>query len=173
VRNVRDNHLTGLVLPDLLAVTAHDGIVRLEQGKSTGGHHVVDPELAATGTVTDVPSLTVDSWMDRLGIDPLEVVFVKVDVQGSEVPVLRGATGLLAHKHVAWQIEIDLQALAGRRFVEDDLFQPLRESFSHFIDLSRRGVGDRVRPIRGLSDALAYLHGGADGRTDLLFFSLT
>jgi FkbM family methyltransferase len=172
VRNVRDNHLTGLVLPDRLALAAHDGVVRLQQGKSTGGHRVIDSDVATTKTVTDVPSLTVDSWMDRLEIHPEEVAFVKVDVQGSEVPVLHGATRLLAHRHVAWQIEIDLQALAGRGFVEDDLFRPLREHFSHFIDLSRRGVGDRVRPIGDLSDALAYLQGGAEGRTDLLLFSL-
>ncbi len=172
VRNVRDNHLTGLVLPDRLALAAHDGVVRLEQGKSTGGHRIVEPETATRNVVTEVPSLTVDSWMDRLEITPEQVVFVKVDVQGSEVPVLRGATRLLSHRHVAWQIEIDLQALARGQFTEDDLFQPLRDHFSHFIDLSRRGVGDRVRPMRELKDALAYLGGGADGRTDLLLFSL-
>jgi FkbM family methyltransferase len=172
VRNVRDNHLTGLVLPDLLAVTAEEGVVHLERAKSTGGHRVIEPDATTTNAVTEVRSLTVDSWMDRLGIAPEQVVFVKVDVQGSEVPVLRGATRLLEQSHVAWQIEIDLQALAGRGFVEDDLFQPLREHFSHFIDLSRRGVGDRVRPIRDLADALGYLQGGAEGRTDLLLFSL-
>jgi FkbM family methyltransferase len=172
VRNVRDNHLTGLVLPDRVALAADEGVVRLEQGKSTGGHHVIDEGVISTNAVTEVAALTVDSWMDRLGIAPEQVVFVKVDVQGSEVPVLRGATRLLVYKHIAWQIEIDLQALDGRGFVEDDLFQPLRESFSHFIDLSRRGVGERVRPVDDLTDALAYLRGGAEGRTDLLLFSL-
>jgi FkbM family methyltransferase len=172
VRNVRDNHLTGLVLPDHLAVASEDGVVRLERAKTTGGHRVIDQGVATTRTVTEVPALTVDSWMDRLAIAPEQVVFVKVDVQGSEVPVLRGATRLLAHRHVAWQIEIDLQAVAGRGFVEDDLFQPLRDHFSHFIDLSRRGVGDRVRSIAELTKALAYLQGGAEGRTDILLFSL-
>lgn len=172
VRNIRDNHLTGLVLPDRVALADNDGLVRLERGKSTGGHRVIDAAVTTTNEVTAVAALTVDSWMDRLGIAPEEVVFVKVDVQGSEVPVLRGATRLLAHRHVAWQIEIDLQALAGRGFIEDDLFGPIRDHFSHFIDLSRRGVGDRVRPMQDLSDALEYLHGGENGRTDLLFFSL-
>jgi FkbM family methyltransferase len=172
VRNVRDNHLTGLVLPDHLAVADENGVVRLERGKSTGGHRVIDQAVTARRTVTEVPSLTIDSWMDRLGIAPQDVTFVKVDVQGSEVPVLRGASRLLAQRHVAWQIEIDLIALAGRGFVEDDLFQPLREHFTHFIDLSRRGVGERVRSIGELTEALAYLQGGADGRTDILLFSL-
>jgi FkbM family methyltransferase len=172
VRNVRDNHLTGLVLPDHLAIGSENGLVRLERAKSTGGHRVIERDTASSGTVTEVPSLTIDSWMDRLGITAEQVAFVKVDVQGSEVPVLRGAARLLTHRHVAWQIEIDLQALPRRGFVEDDLFQPLRAHFSHFIDLSRRGTGDRVRPIRDLSDALAYLQGGVGGRTDLLLFSL-
>jgi FkbM family methyltransferase len=172
VRNVRDNHLTGLVMPDHLAVAAEDGVVRLERAKTTGGHRVIDRGTASARTVTEVPSMTVDSWMEHLGIAAEHVAFVKVDVQGSEVPVLRGATRLLAHRHIAWQIEIDLQALVGRGFTEDDLFQPLREHFSHFIDLSRRAVGDRVRSMRDLTEALAYLQGGAEGRTDLLLFSL-
>jgi FkbM family methyltransferase len=172
VRNVRDNHLTGLVMPDHLAIGSEDGIVRLERTKSTGGHRVIDGDVATKGTITEVRSLTTDSWMDRLGITPEQVAFVKVDVQGSEVPVLRGAARLLTHRHVAWQIEIDLQALSRRGFVEDDLFQPLRDHFSHFIDLSRRGTGDRVRSIGDLTDALAYLEGGAAGRTDILLFSL-
>ena len=172
VRNVRDNHLTGLVLPDHVAMASEDGVVRLERAKTTGGHRVIDEGVATSRTVTEVLALTVDSWMDRLGVAPEQVAFVKVDVQGSEVPVLRGATRLLAHRHVAWQIEIDLQALVGRGFVEDDLFRPLREHFSHFIDLSRRGVGDRVRSIAELTEALAYLQGGAVGRTDILLFSL-
>jgi FkbM family methyltransferase len=172
VRNVRDNHLTGLVLPDHLAVAAENGVVRLERGKSTGGHRVIDQATAGRRAVTEVPSLTIDAWMNRLGIAPEDVTFVKVDVQGSEVPVLRGAPRLLAQRHVAWQIEVDLIALAGRGFVEDDLFQPLREHFTHFIDLSRRGVGERVRSIGELTEALAYLRGGADGRTDILLFSL-
>lgn len=172
VRNVRDNHLTGLVLPDLLAISSEDGVVRLERGKSTGGHRVIDPGFATKQTFTEIRSLTVDSWMDRLGISGEQVAFVKVDVQGSEVNVLRGATRLLAHKHVAWQIEVDLRALPARGFVESDLLGPLRQHFSHFIDVSRRGVGDRLRRIGDLADALAYLQGGAEGRTDLLLFSL-
>lgn len=172
VRNVRDNHLTGLVLPDLLAVSSAEGVVRLERGKSTGGHRVIDSGSATSKAVTEVPSLTLDAWMDRLGVSPEQVVFVKVDVQGSEVHVLRGATRLLAHRHIAWQIEIDLLSLASRGFAENDLFGPLREHFSHFVDVSRRGVGDRVRPIGDLVEALAYLRGGTEGRTDLLFFSL-
>lgn len=172
VRNIRDNHLTGLVMPDHLAIGSEDGLVRLERAKSTGGHHVIDGNVATNGTVTEVRSLTIDSWMDRLGITPEEVAFVKVDVQGSEVPLLRGASRLLTHRHVAWQIEIDLQALARRGFVEDDQFQPMRAHFTHFIDLSRRGTGDRVRSIADLTDALAYLQGGAAGRTDILLFCL-
>ena len=89
VRNVRDNHLTGLVLPDHLAVASEDGVVRLERAKTTGGHRVIDQGVATTRTVTEVPALTVDSWMDRLGIAPEQVAFVKVDVQGSKCPCPR------------------------------------------------------------------------------------
>ena len=98
MRNVRDNHLTGLVLPDHLAVASEDGVVRLERAKTTGGHRVIDQGVATTRTVTEVPALTVDSWMDRLGIAPEQVAFVKVDVQGSEVPMLPRRHGASWHQ---------------------------------------------------------------------------
>ena len=41
VRNIRDNGLAGLALPDRLAIGAHNGTVRLERAKSPGGHRVL------------------------------------------------------------------------------------------------------------------------------------
>ena len=172
VRNVRANQLTGLVLPDQLAIGAENGLVRLERGKSTGGHRVIANEARATREVLEVRSLTLDAWVDQLGIDRLALAFIKVDVQGSEVHVLRGAARTLAHKHIAWQMEVDLNALATRGFSAEDLYVLLGEHFSDFVDLSRRGVGERVQPVTALQRALAYLSTSQVGRTDLLLFNM-
>ena len=110
--------------------------------------------------------------MDRLGVDRRQLAFVKVDVQGSEVHVLRGASRTLAQRHVAWQVEVDLEALVRRGFVADDLFGLFERHFSHFVDLSRRGSGERVRRVGDLRSALEYLGGGSEGRTDVLLFSM-
>jgi FkbM family methyltransferase len=172
VRNVTDNHLNGLVLPDHLAIGADDGVVRLERTKSTGGHRVIGPDAASKREVVEVRSLRLDTWVDLVGIDLDLVRFVKVDVQGSEVDVLRGATRVLERKHIAWQIEIDLKILARRGHSPADLYGVMQEHFTHFIDLNGRLITPRVRPIGELPDALAHVTGGTDGRTDVLLFTM-
>lgn len=171
VRNVRDNRMTGLVLPDQLAVGSEDGIVRLERAKSAGGHKVIDPTARSKRETVDVPSLTLDTWVERVGVDLQQLSFVKVDAQGSEVHVLRGAGRVLACRHVAWQIEVDPPLLSARGFEAEDLFALLRPHFTHFIDLNRRAAGSRVRAIGDIADALAYIIGPTDGRTDVLVFA--
>ena len=170
-RNVRDNHLTGLVLPDNVAIGSTNGTVRLERQKSAGGHKVIDAGMAARREVVEVPSLTLDTWLERLGLDPQELSFVKVDAQGSEVHVLRGAGSVLACTHVAWQIEVDPELLAARQSPAAELFSMLREHFTHFIDLNRGAQGARVRPTAELDEALAYVIDPVEGHTDVLVFN--
>jgi hypothetical protein len=116
--------------------------------------------------------VTLDTWVERLGLDLDELAFVKLDAQGSEVHILRGAPRVLSCRHVAWQIEIDPETLAARGFTADDLYDPLRRHFTHFIDLGHDGVGARVHPIGDIADALPHATGGSAGRTDILAFNL-
>ena len=172
VRNVRDNQLTGLVLPDRLAIGSEDGTVRLERAKSTGGHRVIDAESTSKREVLDVRVMRLDTWVDVAGIDLNQVRFVKVDVQGSELDVLRGATRVLGQKHIAWQIEIDLTILARCGVDKADLYAILQQHFTHFLDLNRHVTTPRVRSTGELPAALSYVSGGSDGRTDVVVFNL-
>ena len=172
LRNVKDNHLAGLIMPDHLAIGSEDGTVRLERTRSTGGHRVIGADSTSKRDVVEVRSLRLDTWVKQVGIDLDQVRFVKLDVQGSEVDVLRGASGVLARKHIAWQIEVDLKILARRGFGPADLYTPLQQHFTHFIDLNGRLTTDRVRPIGEMPDALAYVTGGTEGRTDVLLFTM-
>src|SRR5437868_3680508 len=172
VRNVRDNHLSGIVMPDWTAIGSENGVVRLGRAKHAGGHKVIDASATARRETVDVPSFTLDSWIDRLGIASEDIAFVKVDVQGSEMAVLRGAARLLQQKHVAWQMEIDPPLLAERQLTTEDLYATLREHFTHFIDLNRQLAGPRVRPTSDMTTALAYILDATDGRTDVLLFSM-
>jgi len=172
VRNIRDNRLRGFVLPDQLAIGSQDGTLRLRRSRSAGGHRVVDAAGALPRDVIEVRSLRLDTWVDRIGIDLNRVRFVKVDVQGSEVDVLRGAPRVLAHKHIAWQIEIDLDLLAKRGLRGDDLYGLMEQHFTHFEDLNRHLTGPRVQPVTELRQALAHVSGGSGGRTDVLLFTL-
>lgn len=173
VRNVRENHLHGLVLPDRVAIGSTDGSVRLERRSSAGGHVVIDAGDRSRRETIEVPSLTLDTWAERVGIDLRTLAFVKLDAQGSEVHVLRGAARVLACKHVAWQIEVDLTLLARRGHSGANLFALLATNFTHFTDLNRDAVGARIRPTAELADALAYLHGARHGGTDVLAYTLS
>ncbi|HEY3159974.1 MAG TPA: FkbM family methyltransferase [Vicinamibacterales bacterium] len=172
VRNVRDNHLSGIVMPDWTAIGSENGVIRLRRAKHAGGHKVIDATATPRGEIIDVPCSTLDSWIERLGIALEEISFVKVDVQGSEMAVLRGATRLLQQKHIAWQMEIDPPLLAERQLRTDDLYEMLGCHFTHFIDLNRQLAGPRVQPTSEMASALAYILETTDGRTDVLLFSM-
>jgi FkbM family methyltransferase len=172
VRNVRDNHLAGLVMPDWTAIGSEDGSIRLRRARHAGGHKVVDAAAPSKGEVVDVPCSTVDTWVERLGIAAEDISFIKVDVQGSEVAVLRGATRLLQARHIAWQMEIDPPLLADRGLTTGDLYQVLARHFTHFIDLNRQLSGPRVRRTGEMEAALGYVLDAGDGRTDVLLFSM-
>ena len=147
VRNIRDNGLAGLAFPDRLAIGAHNGTVRLERAKSPGGHRVLGEGMTTGRETVDVPIATLDSWVDRIGIDLDTVRFVKLDVQGGEVDVLSGAPRVLACRHIAWQIEVDFERLGKRGLALEDLFAHLRQHFTHFVDLNRLATGSRLRPV--------------------------
>jgi FkbM family methyltransferase len=171
-RNVTDNNLRGLVLPDRVAVGAVTGTQRLERAKSAGGHRVLAGSTVTKRSTISVSVVTVDDWVARLGIDADHVTFVKIDVQGAEPQVLRGATRVLACRHIAWQIEIDpyLLQMAGSGTAE--LIALVTDHFTHFIDLNRNAPGERVRPVAELADALSYIDGHRETRTDILACTL-
>jgi FkbM family methyltransferase len=172
VRNVRDNGLRGLVLPDRVAIGSDNTTVLMMRGRTSGGHRVVNPGSRQKRPTIEVPCLTLDTWCERMGIDLQQVSFVKVDTQGSEIHVLRGAPRVLACRHIAWQIEIDPGLLRNRGFAPGDLFALMQRHFTHWIDLNRHAQGARVRAIHALTSALEYIQERRGARTDVLAFTL-
>jgi FkbM family methyltransferase len=172
VSNVVEQGLRGYVLPDRAAMGATRGEVQLRRSKYIGGHRVLSGEAAARGDAETiaVPLWPVDEWMARMGVSPEEVSFVKVDTQGSEVNVLRGARALLARRHVAWQMEVDPGLLKHAGASVPELLQLMRAHFSHFIDLGAATPGRRVRETTELADAVAYV-GADENKTDLLLYN--
>jgi FkbM family methyltransferase len=68
VRNVVDNNVEGLVLPDQVAISAATGKAHLRHAKYSGGHRLV-PDRDTSDTI-EVPSRRLDDWCERLSIDP-------------------------------------------------------------------------------------------------------
>lgn len=169
VRTVADNGLEGLVLPDRVAIGASTGTARLRRGRFPGGHHIVSP---GDSEAVEVDMLTLDDWVRRHAIPLPLVTFVKVDVQGLEPQVLDGAGHVLAHRHIAWQLEICPQMLQGTVSSVGDYAARLASLFTHFTDMNRSASGDRGRPTTELASALAYLGQDDASQTDILLFNL-
>ena len=149
-RNVIDNGLRGLVLPDQTAIGDRDGTVRFLRVGGHGNFRVVSEGTVEGADVIDVPCTT-------------------LDVEGFERRVLAGASRVLQSSHIAWQMEIKPAGLRATGDDSQDLYADLRRAFTHFIDLNRMATGHRVRPTDELSDALRYIE--PRQKTDILLFS--
>jgi FkbM family methyltransferase len=168
-RTVVDNGLRGLVLPDQTAIGDREGVVRLLRAGRSGAYRVLADGESRQKDVVEVPCVTLDAWVERLQIDLDAVTFIKVDVEGFERRVIAGASRVLSHPHIAWQMEIKPTGLREAGDDTETLYAALRTSFSHFIDLKRQALGPRVRRSAELSDGLRYLE--PDGKTDILLFT--
>ena len=168
-RNVIDNGLRGLVLPDQTAIGDRDGTVRFLRVGGHGNFRVVPEGTVEGADVIDVPCTTLDTWVGRLQIELDAVAFIKVDVEGFERRVVAGASRVLQSSHIAWQMEIKPAGLRATGDDSQDLYADLRRAFTHFIDLNRMATGHRVRPTDELSDALRYIE--PRQKTDILLFS--
>jgi FkbM family methyltransferase len=169
VRNVVDNKLEGMVLPDQVAIGAATGTAHLRHAKYSGGHRLVS-DGDASDTI-EVPCWRLDDWCERLSIDPHLIAYVKVDTQGGERDVLRGAASLLTFRHIAWQLEISPSMLDAAGASATHLYDLCTEYFSHFIDLSKEASGPRARPTNELEVALEYVHGDGGSQTDVILFN--
>jgi len=170
-RNVVDNGLGGLVMPDQVAISDRDGTVTLARSSKHTGHHVRTGELPRTASdrYVEVPSCTLDSWVARHHIDLDAVTFIKVDVEGYEQQVLDGAAGVLSRTHIAWQLEVWASRLGAAGGGVTQIARTLAAHFTHVIDLRRSVAGSRIRPIDDIHAMAADLE-RENGKTDLLVF---
>ena len=171
VANVVENGMQGFVLPDRVAIGAEDRSGHLFRTKASRGHRVLTEDAESEGELVAVRVRTLDGWVDDLGVDPRALSFVKSDTQGYELQVLTGAPRLLAHRQVAWQLEVcpSLMRLAGTD--PRDFVAFVQRHFTHFVDLNADAPGKRRRSIASLPEVLEYL--AVDGRphTDVIVYT--
>ena len=170
VWNIVTNGVRGLVLPDRVAIGDTNGDMTLRSMRS-GTHHLVTraSDVAERDRVT-VPCLTLDAWVDRMGIDLADVAFVKSDTQGWDARVIAGASRVLTQKHIAWQIEVSPAMLERSGHAMEEIYTLLARHFTHFIDL-RSDRGAHVRPTSELREGLAYVGNTERRYTNVLLYA--
>jgi FkbM family methyltransferase len=154
--NVLANGLRGLVLPDRLAIGAKDGTAILHRTTAIGQHRI--SRLRQSANDVDVQCLTLDSWIQRLEVDVHALAFVKVDAQGSEADVLRGAPKLLSSPHIAWQLEFSPSLLKKAGSTAAELIELMERHFAWFIHPGTPTT-PRARPIGEIREALHAMTG--------------
>ena len=127
------------------AVSSKAGQVRLQILSKPGSHRVGD---APGGE--PVEAITVDDLAAEIG----RLSLVKVDVQGGEADVLRGASALLAERKAAWHIEI---AAPSRQKPEDAAFivSVVEKHFDAFMDT--RCAHPEIMPVSQFREYLSRL----------------
>lgn len=90
-RTIQTGRILNLHLHEI-AVTDEDGTARLLAGEEAGHSSVEKSALGPT-----VPTTTLDSWRQRQGIT--RIAAIKIDVEGGELRVLRGARETLRQDH--------------------------------------------------------------------------
>ena len=106
-RNIANNHLTQIELVES-AIGARVGSVSFLAGQDTVGH-MVDNGAAGNANHSAASTLEVPiTTLDALCNDT-RIAFIKVDVEGFEVDVLRGAQELAKKgMPLVWQLELEL-----------------------------------------------------------------
>lgn len=155
VGNMLANGVEGRVLPDRVAVSGSPGSVSVRR--------------PGEGHIEEVPTLTADAWVQRLGISSDEVRFVRVVMQEWNRNIFHGAANLLKRRHVVWQVECRPSLLRTAGAV-DDLSGRIGAHFTHIKDLGRYWA-ERWRPAAEAGDVLRVL---SDERAaiNILLFNL-
>jgi FkbM family methyltransferase len=167
VGNVLDNGLAGRVLPERIAIGNTDGMASLSRTDTIGGHHLVKEPTNRHQSLVAVPCITIDRWLERLGVAPAAVTFVKVDTQGWDLEVLKGASTVLAQKHVVWQLEITRMVKRSGETLEK-FAELLRDNFTFAKTLG--GDSGPIRPIAEVLDRIERL-GDEDSFVNLLLLN--
>ena len=101
-----------------VAFSDRDGNGRLFVVGSGAGTNSLEGEVTPTDNTENVTLLTLDSFLDRESID--EIDFVKIDTEGHDLSVIRGAKRSLESRRIrALQFEYNWRWIGQRSFLKD------------------------------------------------------
>lgn len=113
-----------------IAVGERDGKTALrwrsEDNELLTGRTHIQPGENASSSVAEVKMATLDHDLSSQGIQPSDVGFVKIDVEGAEVQVLRGAANILRVGHPAVYLEVEPPWLERMGHSAADIFETMK-----------------------------------------------
>lgn len=93
--NVQLNHAQKITaVPKALSDQRETKTLYLYPNKNRGRHSLI-PLAKGNGETVEVTTTTLNDFVDEYAVDPAQIKFIKMDVEGYEYHVLRGASRLL------------------------------------------------------------------------------
>ncbi len=117
MNNIKLNGLKNTIAINT-AVFSDEGSIKLYSGKTSGWHSVIpERESYVESDYITVPCTTIDSILRKLNVT--EVNWIKIDVEGAELGVLKGAASTLrSSKNVNLLIELHSNQLETILYLE-------------------------------------------------------
>jgi FkbM family methyltransferase len=116
---------------------------RAHEGQNTLGSRIANREVMAVRQET-VTLETVDEIVDDLALERLDLI--KLDVEGSEVEALKGASGAISRFRPLLLVEVEAERLASQSATKSDLLE-LVDSFGYELFVFDPATA-QLRPAR-------------------------
>ncbi len=97
LKNLETNSCTNVQVVKK-ALTNFNGSTKLYSGTDSGHNTLLGESVFATDTWEDVDAVTLDTLLDELGIDSIDLA--KIDVEGNELSLLEGARRVLTEGRI-------------------------------------------------------------------------
>jgi len=128
-----------------LALAAREGELRLflVKGRETGLNSLRPPKVSEPVEVIPVQATTLDAYLGRSGIEKVD--FIKMDVEGAELEVLKGAERLLQRTpRPVWIIEVQDIRTEAFGYSAKDILEFLWGRGFHWFKITQEG---RLLPL--------------------------
>lgn len=141
---IQRNNLQEFIIPVLSAVGKENGEIEFwRNADHPGDNRVVTPTFAGQGinnnNISRVKVWSVDSYIDEMSITA-PIVFIKIDVQGYEIPVCKGMIQTLKkYPDCVLAVEFEPATLRAMGFDPDELMTFLKERFGNIYTLNKNG----------------------------------
>lgn len=98
---------------------------RSENNELLTGRTHIEPGASSSVGVVEIPMVRLDHDLESCGISPSDVGFVKIDVEGAELEVLRGASKLLSVGRPVVYLETEPQWIERLGHSVEDVFNEM------------------------------------------------